>query len=137
MKNYSLIILLTVFFICGCGLGKIDHQEAQTLAENLLNDLQHENYNSLGKYYTSSFNESEPDEKKIKKYKRLKEVMGPVQSYKLASSKESRDEDKGINQLELVYHVKCARITVKETFFIINDEGELKIIFQNIENLLH
>lgn len=135
MKNYVLLFLLSAISHCGCGLGKIDHQQAKSLVENLLNDLQNENYTSLNKYYTSSFNESEPDEKKIEKYKRLKEVMGPIQSYKLVSEQESRDEDKGFKRLELIYHVICTKVTVKETFLIINDEGELKIIFQNIENL--
>ena len=105
------------------------------MAEALLNDLKNENYNQLNNYYTASFNESEPLEQKIEKFKRLKETMGAIQSYELLSSKEVSDSDKGINQLELKYKVKCSKITVEETFLIINDEGNEKIIFQNIENI--
>jgi len=119
----------------GCGLGKVDPQKGQALVENLLNDLKAENYSSLDKYYTSSFNESEPADKKIEKFKQLKETLGGIKSYELTSSKENYDSDRGVNELELKYKVTCDRLTVKETYLVINDEGETKIIFQNIENL--
>ena len=54
--------------------------------------------------------------------------------FELISSTEKHDADKGINQLELKYKVICDRVTVLETYLVISDEGDKKIIFQNIEN---
>ncbi len=130
MRPVSLLLLL-IFFGCG----KVDKQRGQTLVENLLADRKAENYSSLDKYYTSSFNDSEPTEKKMKKLKQLKETVGAIKSFELVSSKENFNQDKNIHELELKYRVICERTTVLETYLIINDEGDLKIIFQNIENL--
>ena len=124
--------LIISFILPGC-MNNVDESKAKALVENLLNDLKAENYASLDKYYTSSFNESEPLDKKIEKFKRLKETMGPIKSFELISSKENAAADKGINELMLKYKVVCERVVVEETILIINDEGEEKIIFQNVE----
>jgi hypothetical protein len=129
---YPLLIIAFIFAECS---PKVDPQRGQLLVEGLLTDLKNENYSSLDRYYTSLFNESEPNEKKIAKFQQLKQTLGSIQSWKLISSKENYNSDKGINELELKYNVKCDRMTVQETYLVINDEGELKIIFQNIENL--
>jgi len=132
VKIFTTLLLLVLL---SCGIAKIDLQKARTLVEQLLNDLKQENYSSLDQYYTSSFNESEPLEKKAEKFRQLKVAMGAIKSFELTSSKVVYDADKGINQAELKYKVTCERVVVEETYLVINDEGALKIIFQNIENL--
>lgn len=126
---YSFLLLLL-----SCGLAAIDENKAKSLAENLMNDLKNENYSNLDKYYTSSFNESEPLEQKIVKYKKFKEVLGSVQSYELISSKRDDSIDNGGPKIELKYKMKCSKIVVTHTLVIINDEGTHKISFQNFEN---
>jgi len=126
------IVLISIIFH-GCA-NKVDQTKAKALVENLLSDLKNENYSSLDKYYTSSFNESEPLVEKTEKFKRLKETMGAIKSFELTSSKENYDSDRGINEFELKYRVKCEKVNVDETYLVINDEGDEKIIFQNIEN---
>ena len=116
----------------GC-VNKVNKNKAQAIVENLLNDLKNENYSSFDKYYASSFNESEPLNEKTEKFKRLRETMGAIKSFELISSKENYDADNGINELELKYKVRRERIVVDETYLVINDEGDEKIVFQNIE----
>lgn len=120
--------------LASCNFGKIEIPEAKQLVESLLNDIKNNNYSELDKYYIASFNESEPAEKKKEKYDRLRNVMGDITAYECISATEKYNESEGINQLELIYKVTCSRITVKQTFLVIKDEGSLKIIFQNIEN---
>jgi len=129
----AFVILACVVLFFGCS-APIDKKKAQSLVESLLMDLKNENYASLNSYYSASFNESETLEQKTEKFKRLKETMGGIRSFELISSKENHDTDKGVNELELKYKVVCERVTVVETYLIISDEGDLKIIFQNIEN---
>jgi hypothetical protein len=118
----------------GCGLADVSKDKAQHLAESLLNDIKSENYNNLDNYYTASFNESEPQQIKVEKYNKLLKAMGKIQSYELIEAKENKDSDNGGPSIALKYKVKCERLTVVETFIIINDEGHHKISFQNIEN---
>lgn len=131
MKN---LLYPFLFFLLSCGLADIDLQKAHTVAEDLMNDLKNENYSDLDKYYTASFNESEPLEKKVEKYKRLKETLGAVQSYELISARQEGNIDKGGPLVELKYRMKCSKITVVHTLIIINDEGTHKITFQSFEN---
>ena len=132
------VIFIFLFFLFTAGItgcvNKVDKQKAQALVENLLNDLKNENYSSIDKYYTSTFNESEPQNQKAEKFKRLKETLGNIKLVELISSKETIDSDQGLNELELKYKVTCERAVVEETYLVINDEGDEKIIFQNIEN---
>jgi hypothetical protein len=134
MKKYLSFLSVLLLFTTSCSL-TVDQPKAKQLVENLLNDLKNENFAALDKYYISTFNESEPAEKKIEKYNRLKEVAGSIVSFEFVTAEEKYDNDTNIKFLELVYHVKCSRLTLKETFRVMNDEGDLKIFYQNIENM--
>ena len=131
-KIYPVIILC--LFIASCAL-KVNEPEARKKAEALLTDLKNENYANIDKYYTDLSNESEPLEKKTERFRQLKETTGAIRSFEFMDSKETYDSDKGLNELQLRYKVICERVTVQQTFLFINDEGDSKIIFQNIENL--
>jgi hypothetical protein len=135
MKRSAIVYLCLAFLISSCGLGKVDKDKGIAVAEGLLNDLKTENYTDIDKYYMNSFNASEPLDRKVAKFKRLREVMGPIQSFQLKDAKEEYDSVKGINQLLLTYSLVCTKVTATQTFLIINDEGDMKIMFQNIENL--
>ena len=134
MKKLFILLSAVLPFIASCSL-TVDEQKAKLLIENLLNDLKNENFSALDNYYIPSFNESEPVDKKIEKYNGLKEITGPIQSYQFVSATEKYDDYTNIKFLELVYNVKGKKLTVKETFRVMNDAGDLKITYQNIENM--
>jgi len=133
MKSTIAFLILSLF-LSSCAL-KVNQTDARQAAEALLTDLKNENYSAIDKYYTAMSNESEPLEKKKERFEQLKTITGPIQSFEFASAKEEYDSDKGLNQLELKYKVKCEKVTLMQTFLFINDEGNSRIIFQNIENL--
>jgi len=132
MKLNTFLILLFLFSSCAL---KVDQSESKKVAESLLTDLKERRYDNLDKYYTDLSNESEPLEKKIERFMQLESVTGRIKSFEFMNSKEEYDNDKGLNQLTLKYKVYCEKVTVVQTFLFINDEGNSKIIFQNIENL--
>ena len=128
MKKLAVILLLVAAIGC---VNKVEPDKAKALVEKLLNDVKTDNYKDIDSYYTNSFNESEPQDKKIEKYKRLKEVMGALQSYSLIESKESKSDD-NVQSITLRYDLKYANVKGEGTFIVINDEGNIKITFQNI-----
>jgi hypothetical protein len=132
MKNFS--ILLSFLFIASCSLS-VDETKAKQLVESLFTDLKKENFARLDEYYISSFNESEPLEKKTEKHKKLEEATGKIVSWELLSSEEKYDDYTNLKVRELVYKVNGTKLSVKHTVRIINDAGDLKIVFQNIGNL--
>ncbi|MEO5570243.1 MAG: hypothetical protein ABIT08_03360 [Bacteroidia bacterium] len=134
MKKYLPLISVLLLILPSCSL-TVDQPKAKQLVENLLNDLKNENFTALDKYFIPSFNESEPVDKKIAKYNRLKEVMGAIVSYEFINATEKYDDYSNIKFLELVYNVKGKQLSVKETFHVMNDEGELKIFHQDVENI--
>jgi len=131
MKKLLYPVLL---LLLSCGLAAVDQEKAKTVAESLMNDLRNQNYANLDEYFTAASNESEPLDQKIEKYKRLRDVLGPIQSYEFVSAKKDNNSDDGGPKLELRYKMKCANTTVIHTLIIINDEGTHKITFQNFEN---
>lgn len=134
MKKFITPFLFVALVFTSCSLGKVDKQKGLALANQLLTDIKNEDYSRIDSYYAPAFSEEEPTEKKIEKYKRLRQAMGPMESFELLEAKEKHDSDTGLNQLILKYKVVCEKVTALQTFVIINDEGQLKIIFQNIQN---
>lgn len=132
IQSCNFIILLLLLSSCAL---KVDQSEARATAEAVLTDLKNGNYQELDKYYTDLSNEGEPLEKKIERFKQLKETTGAIQSFEFMEAKEEYDNVNHLNQLQLKYKVVCERVTVQHTFLFINDEGTSKIFFQNIENL--
>lgn len=132
MKVYSFLVLL--FFVSSCAL-KVDQSDAKKVAESLLTDIMNGNYDNINQYYSDLSNESQPLEQKVLRFKQLQDVTGKIKSFEFMDAKEEYDSDKGLNQLTLNYKVFCEKVTVKQTFLFINDEGKSRIIFQNIENL--
>jgi Skp family chaperone for outer membrane proteins len=131
MKIYSFIIV--AIFLSSCAL-KVNQDEAKQVAESLLEDLKQARYDDLNNYYSDLSNESQPLEQKILRFKQLEEVTGPIKSFEFMNANQEYDSDKGLNQLTLKYKVFCENVTVIQTFLFINDEGNSRIIFQNIEN---
>src|SRR5471030_2697859 len=120
MKKLALILLLLVAAI-GC-VNKVKPDEAKALVEKLLNDVKSENYKDIDSYYTNSFNDSEPKDKKIEKYNKLKSVMGALQSFSLIDSKENMGQD-NVASVTLRYDLNYANVKGEGTFTVINDDG--------------
>ena len=126
------IFLLSLLFFASCAWTKVDPEKAKAVAENYLTDQKNERYENINDYFTSSFNESESQEQKIEQLKRIKEVLGAIESYELKDTKVTQRGLDDPSTVQLIYKVKYARGTAEQTFVIMNDEGKHKITFQNI-----
>ena len=134
--NFKPFFLLLILVIAqSCTLGKNDQQKGDALTTQLLDDLKNENYTDIDKYYMDSFNASEPTETKVEKFKRLSDAMGPIVSFEMLLAEVKKDPVSNVNQLFIKYKVVCTKVTALQSFILVNDEGQPKIIFQNIENL--
>lgn len=130
MKN---LFYLSLLFFASCGWTKVDLQKARAVAENYLTDQKNEKYDNINDYFTSSFNESEPLEQKIEKLKKIKEVLGAIESFELSDSKVTERGLDDPSTVQLIYKVKYSRGIAEQIFIIMNDEGKHKITFQNIQ----
>lgn len=125
---YPLFLLLV-----SCGWTKVDPAKARAVAENFLTDQKNERYDSVDDYFTPSFNESEPQEKKIEKLLRIKDALGIIESYELTDTKVTNRGLDDPSTVQLTYKVNYTRGTTKQTFILMNEEGAPKITFENIE----
>jgi len=130
MKKFLYLLLL---FFASCGWNKVDPAKARAVAENFLTDQKNERYDEINDYFTPSFNESEPLERKTEKLKKIKDALGAIESFELTDTKETNHGLDEVPTIQLTYKVKYARAAAEQTFIIINDEGTHKITFQNIE----
>ena len=132
MKKITLALLLPL--AVSCGLAAIDREKAETVATGLMEDLRAQRYDRLDDYYTASFNESEPLQAKIEKYKKIFSAAGNITGYELTGSSLDNSSDFGGPKISLTYRVRCSRATLEHTLVIINDEGHHRIAFQNWES---
>jgi hypothetical protein len=131
MKKLFLLFL----FFASCGWTKVDPEKAKAAAENYLTDQKNERYDNINDYFTSSFNESEPLEQKVEKLKRIKEVLGAIESFELTDTKVTQRGLDDPSTVQLIYTVKYARGKAQQMFLVMNDEGKHKITFQNIQSI--
>lgn len=131
----KVILFFLFLFFAACSWVKVDPDKAKAIAESYLADQKNQRYDHIDDYFTSSFNESEPLEKKIEKLQKIKDTLGAMESYELADSKITQRGLDDPSTVELVYKVKYTLGTAKQTFIIMNDEAKHKIALQNIETV--
>ena len=129
MKKFIWLVFL---FFASCSWFKVDPAKARVVAENFLADQKNEQYDNINDYFTPSFNESEPLERKIEKLKKIKDVLGPIQSFELADTKVTERGLDDPSTVQLTYTVQYARGKAHQIFIIMNEEGKHKITNQNI-----
>ena len=129
------ILYVTLFFITSCGWIKVDPEKAKALAESYLTDQKNERYDNINDYFTPSFNESEPLEQKIEKLKKIKDVLGAIESFELADTKVTQRGLDDPSTVQLTYKVKYERGITEQILIIMNDEAKHKITFQNIQTI--
>lgn len=134
MIRLTCVLLMGLSVLLSSCASEVDSSEAKKIVTQLLTDLKNENYDALDSYYTGSSNRSEPLQAKTEKYIRLQDTTGPIESFEFISEERKFDEASGYNQLILIYKVACSRVTLKQTFILVKDEGKTGIIFQNTEN---
>ncbi len=134
MIRLTCVLLMGLSVLLTSCASEVDSSEAKKIVTQLLTDLKNENYDALDSYYTGSSNRSEPLQAKTEKYIRLQDTTGPIESFEFISEESKYDEASGYNQLTLIYKVICSRVTLKQTFILVKDEGKTGIIFQNTEN---
>lgn len=134
MLRIAMLFLTGLTLVFAACSSEVDSAEAKKNVSQLLSDLKEEKYDALDTYYTSSSNQGEPLQAKMEKYIRLQDTTGPIQSFEFISEEKKYDDATGFNQLTLIYKVVCSRVTLKQTFILVKDEGKTGIIFQNTEN---
>jgi hypothetical protein len=128
------LLLIFIGFISACIPGKINKEHGIALTNQLLSDLKNQDYSRLDNYYINSFNASEPLDRKIEKFKKLYQAMGAIDTFELQKAEVKYESVSGINQLHIQYKLTCRKVVALQTFILVNDEGQPKIIFQNTEN---
>jgi hypothetical protein len=134
MVRIALLFLTGLTLVFASCSSEVDSVEAKKIVTQLLSDLKEEKYDALDTYYTSSSNQGEPLQAKMEKYIRLQDTTGPIQSFEFVSEEKKYDDATGFNQLTLIYKVVCSRVTLRQTFILVKDEGKTGIIYQNTEN---
>ncbi len=123
MKNLLFILLLA---FAACTPVKMDINKAKSVAENLIKDIDQEKYSEVSKYYTYDFNQAEPVEQRTGKLKQLKQAKGDLVEYNLIDSlNEAKVAETA--RITLTYKIKYSKITTKETFVIVQDEGGYRV----------
>lgn len=134
MIRLTLLLLFGFTLVITSCSSEVDSAEAKKIVSQLLSDLKEEKYDALDTYYTSTSNQGEPLQAKMEKYIRLQDTTGPIQSFEFVSEEKKYDDATGFNQLTLIYKVICSRVTLRQTFILVKDEGKTGIIYQNTEN---
>lgn len=122
----KLFYLFVVILIACAGCGKVDPNKAKALVQSLILKIDSGKYAETSNYYTDEFNEAESLDARIEKYKKLKEVLGDVQSMECISEKDSTDFDDRPT-VELIYKVKHTKLTSLEAFVVVSQNGDYKV----------
>ncbi len=120
------IFFVFIIAVAACTPVKMDINKAKSVVENLIRDIDQEKYSELSKYYTYDFIQAETIEQRTEKFKQLKQAKGDLIEFVLT---DSLNEAKLAEALKIIltYKIKYSKITTKETFVIVQDEGDYRV----------
>jgi surfactin synthase thioesterase subunit len=131
-KLKTIILMVAVLFFSSCS-APIDELQAQKLVEELLQEIDSENYSNLSNYYTASFNAGESEEARADKFERLRSAVGKIKSYEVTNTEHSEKFAYPIHVV-LTYKIERTYMPTIEKFVVIRDEGSLKVSNHGITN---
>lgn len=129
-KLFLAFTLLTIF---SCSREKLELVKAKAVVESLIQTSDKEDYKNVTQYYSEAMRDGETEQERTEKLKKLKQVMGSVQSFSMVQSRDSLYND--FPALVLTYKVKHEHILALEMFTVIIEKGEYRIAQQNVESV--
>jgi ABC-type sugar transport system ATPase subunit len=134
MKNRGIIvILMLVVLATGCAEKPLDEARAKQVAEELMLSADAGNYDDVEKLFSKEFLASEPMEVKQQKLQHLRNVLGEIKKYEWVSTNHVAEFGQP-QKLVLEYRVEHARVTTREKYTIVEDEGGYKVGGHSVEN---
>jgi hypothetical protein len=129
----KLLIAALAFALFSCSSEKMELPKAKEVAEACLNAIAKEDYAKVkGEYYSDALGAASADELDSK-FKKLKDVMGEMQSFELTDSAVNNNSGEEPNVI-LTYTVKHSKVTTTEKFVIIIEGSKYKIMMHDIRN---
>jgi len=125
-------ILPLLLILTSCKEQPLDEATARKSVEQLIYSISDENFNAAKELFAPSFLESEPMEQKIPKLQKLNETLGTVQSAEFINSL-SVAEFGEPQKIILEYKVVHSRVTTREKFTVVEEEGGYKISSYSVE----
>ena len=128
MKNLYATILFTLFILSACKAPAPDIDKATVFTDALISEMQKQNWDAALEYYDPS----ERKEDRAVKLMQLHEAMGDINSFELIETSTNTDPGQA-SFTRLTYRIDRSKISSKESFNIINNEGKFMIIQHSIE----
>lgn len=128
----KLLFVITVITFASCSREKLELIKAKNVVESLIKTCDKEDYKNVSQYYSEAMLEGESEQVRTEKLKKLREVMGSVQSFDMVQSRDSIYND--FPALVLTYKVKHDYVVALEMFTVIIEKGEYRIAQQNVQS---
>jgi hypothetical protein len=133
MKTLKMIFLAALVISLTACSEQLDNEQAKQVAEELLEQIDNENYSALNNYYTESFNRGETEEERAAKFKKLRGIMGGIKSVELKDAANTAEFGEPA-QVILKYEIERTKVNSIETFTVVKEEGNYRVSNHNITN---
>jgi len=123
----AIILAVCVALLTSCSLEKPNVEKARAVAEACLKAVDKGDYKTVrDEYYTSEFVKAETEEQLAGKFNKLKEITGALKEYELTESKLETEMGEEAC-VKLTYSVQHERVTTREEFVVVVEDGKHKI----------
>ncbi|MBA3899007.1 MAG: hypothetical protein H0X62_02170 [Bacteroidetes bacterium] len=130
MKTLMLCCVLFTFTACS---DQLDETEAKAVVENLLQEIDNENYESLAEFYSNSFNDGESIEKRAEKFDKLKSILGGLMAFEVIETENLANFGEPA-QVLLTYRIQRTKVSSIEKFVVIKESGAYRVTSHGITN---
>lgn len=128
----AILSLCLVIMLVSCEEPPLDEGKCITLVESYMKEAYSQNYDAVMEMYDPSFLESEPEDIKREKLKKLYDALGPVEDFDFVTATDIKEV--GVpRQMKLEYGVRHAKASTIETFVVVEAEGGYKIAGYYVE----
>jgi hypothetical protein len=133
MKKLLAFASVALLF-ASCSLEKPNVEKAKEVAEACLQAVDKGDIKTVREeYYTSEFVQAESEAELTEKFKKLRDLTGPITSFEVKES--ALETEQGEEAcVKLTYAVKHERVTTREEFLVVIEGGKHKIGSHIISN---
>jgi hypothetical protein len=132
MKTLKALILSGILLCFSSCFEPPNENAAKALVEELILQIDKENFSGLSDFYSADFNAGESLSARTEKFQKLREIMGAVKTVELAEAKMVNED--GLSAIILTYHIGREKVTSIEKFIVLKDEGKYVVTNHTITN---
>lgn len=120
------VIPILLIFLASCSGNPLELNKAKAVSEDLIITIKDERFDNFADHYTKDFFQEITDKQWIEDLKKVKELLGPIESYQLTETNIENNIGEE-SDIVLVYDIQHSKFKSHFILTIVIEDGKHKV----------